>query len=105
MQWHPRAPHLTVIVAFMCVVGPHRSLTTRKDCQVVQELLSAHGIAYTLVDVTSPDNAEATQTMQAQSGTLELPQVFVKGQFVGLLDTLRSANETGQLKELLVHAQ
>jgi hypothetical protein len=21
MQWHPRAPHLTVIVAFMCVVG------------------------------------------------------------------------------------
>jgi glutaredoxin len=81
------------------------SLTIRKNCRAIQELLSAHGIAYTLVDVTSPDNAEAAGKMQALSGTLELPQVFVRGQFVGLLDTLMIANETGQLKELLVHAQ
>ena len=66
--------------------------------QVVQ-ILDHLGVAYKGINVLESD--EIRNAIKAYSDWPTLPQLYVKGEFVGGCDIIREMYETGELEQLL----
>ena len=62
-------------------------------------MLSRLGVKFKSVDVLS--DPALRQGIKAFSDRPTVPQLYVKGEFVGGCDIVREMNETGELAELL----
>jgi len=67
---------------------------------VVVQVLSRLGVKYKGVDVL--DDPALRQGIKAFSDWPTVPQLYVKGEFVGGCDIVREMYETGELAELLM---
>jgi monothiol glutaredoxin len=65
----------------------------------VVRVLDHLGVAYASVDVLA--DAEVRQGIKAFSNWPTIPQLYVKGEFVGGCDIVREMFETGELKPFL----
>ncbi len=65
----------------------------------VVEVLNQMGVAYNTYDVLQ--SAELRDGIKAFSDWPTIPQLYVKGEFVGGCDIVREMYETGELSELL----
>ena len=66
---------------------------------LVVQVLSRLGVQFKRVDVLS--DPALRQGIKAFSDRPTVPQLYVKGEFVGGCDIVREMNETGELAELL----
>ena len=62
-------------------------------------ILDHCGVAYQSVDVLQ--DMEIRQGIKAYSDWPTIPQLYVKGEFIGGCDIIREMFETGELKQLL----
>ena len=66
------------------------------------QILKAVGVdTRTLKTVNVLDDAEVRQGIKEYSNWPTIPQLYVKGEFVGGCDIIREMFETGELKQLL----
>ncbi|KAI8804092.1 thioredoxin-like protein [Cladochytrium replicatum] len=65
----------------------------------IEAILNARKVAFSVVDVAVDE--EAKLYMQGKSGKTVLPQIFVDGEFKGLIDQLEEANENGEVPQFL----
>src|SRR4030081_1535269 len=65
----------------------------------VVQILSHMGVKFKGVDVLT--DPEIRQGIKEYSSWPTIPQLYVKGEFVGGCDIIREMAETGELKELL----
>jgi monothiol glutaredoxin len=66
----------------------------------VVQILSALGVKFKAVDVLK--DPEVRDGIKTYSNWPTIPQLYVKGEFVGGCDIVREMNETGELKTLLI---
>ena len=64
----------------------------------VVQILSTMGVKFKAVDVLK--DADIRQGIKEFSNWPTIPQLYVKGEFVGGCDIIREMNETGELKTL-----
>ncbi|MDE2134890.1 MAG: Grx4 family monothiol glutaredoxin [Alphaproteobacteria bacterium] len=62
----------------------------------VVQILSTLGVKFKAVDVLK--DAEVRQGIKAFSNWPTIPQLYIKGEFVGGCDIVREMHETGELK-------
>lgn len=67
---------------------------------VVVQILKAFNLPFK--DVNVLDNQEIRQGIKEFSNWPTIPQVYIKGEFVGGCDILREMYQTGELKDLLI---
>lgn len=67
------------------------------------QILKAHGINQPFtVDVLS--NPEIRQGVKEYANWPTIPQLYIKGQFVGGVDIMREMDQSGELKKMIVAA-
>ncbi|HEY0283120.1 MAG TPA: Grx4 family monothiol glutaredoxin [Rhizomicrobium sp.] len=64
----------------------------------VVQILSELGVKFKAVDVLK--DADISEGIKLFSNWPTIPQLYIKGEFVGGCDILREMNETGELKAL-----
>jgi len=69
----------------------------------VVQILDYLGVNYEAVNVL--DNPEIRQGIKEFNNWPTIPQIFVKGEFVGGCDIMREMFETGELKSLLAEKE
>ena len=69
----------------------------------VVQILDYLGVAYESVNVL--DDPEIRQGIKDYNSWPTIPQIFVKGEFIGGCDIMREMFETGELKTLLAEKE
>lgn len=87
-----------VIVYVSSVAG---NLLVNKAQERVERILQARKVVFKTVDISLPENNDAKEYMQQKSGKKVLPQIFVDGEFKGLVDQLEEANEFEEVPQWL----
>ncbi|XP_021774471.1 uncharacterized protein At3g28850-like [Chenopodium quinoa] len=87
-----------VVVYFTSLRGIRR---TREDCDAVRMIFRAYKVFVDERDVSM--DAAYRKEIQGLLGekNVTLPQVFIKGRYVGGVDLIRQWNETGELQKIL----
>ncbi|KNA04585.1 hypothetical protein SOVF_198310 [Spinacia oleracea] len=87
-----------VVVYFTSLRGIRR---TREDCDAVRMIFRAYKVFVDERDVSM--DAAYRKEVQGLLGekNVSLPQVFIKGKYVGGVDLIRQWNETGELRKIL----
>ncbi|CAO2816160.1 unnamed protein product [Amaranthus hypochondriacus] len=88
-----------VVIFFTSLRGIRR---TYEDCYSVRMILKAYKVFVDERDV-SMDNAYKKELLGllGEKNVVSLPQVFIKGRYVGGVDVIRQLNETGELRKIL----
>ncbi|XP_057520164.1 uncharacterized protein At5g39865 [Amaranthus tricolor] len=88
-----------VVIFFTSLRGIRR---TYEDCYAVRMILKAYKVFVDERDV-SMDNAYKKELLGllGEKNVVSLPQVFIKGRYVGGVDVIRQLNETGELRKIL----
>lgn len=68
---------------------------------VVVQVLKSLGLSFKDVNVLA--DPEIRQGIKDYSNWPTIPQLFIKGQFIGGCDIVREMHESGELKDLLVN--
>ncbi|KAI1294836.1 Thioredoxin reductase 1, cytoplasmic [Halotydeus destructor] len=78
------------------------SKTTCPFCKKVKDLFDSLNVSYHIVEIDELDNGPEVQSVLAEkTGRKTVPQVFIKGNFVGGCDDTIAAKDDGKLAELL----
>lgn len=67
---------------------------------VMTQILISIGIPYLSIDVL--EDPDLYKALKEFSNWPSIPQLYIKGAFVGGSDTVKELNKTGELRELLV---
>ncbi|KAH6584285.1 hypothetical protein BASA61_003378 [Batrachochytrium salamandrivorans] len=85
------APAPRVTLYYSSVAG---MVKVRKAQSRIQDLLAAHKVPYTMIDVAAEEDAK--RYMQSKSGTNIIPQIFLDGEYKGTCEAFDEANEYGE---------
>lgn len=66
-------------------------------CTVAKQLLDKEGIPYEEIDIS--ETPEVRSELVKKTGEWTVPQIFVKGKYIGQDDELRELVRTGKLEE------
>jgi len=78
------------------------SVAIEKNTERVRFLLQAHKAPYTEVDVSiSTVDKEYLHAHSKAAKVVQLPQLFLNGEYLASKDEIEEANEYGEIKELL----
>ncbi|GMH05089.1 hypothetical protein Nepgr_006929 [Nepenthes gracilis] len=88
-----------IVVYFTSLRGVRR---TYEDCYAVRMILKGYKVYVDERDL-SMDSAykKELQNVLGEKSSVSLPQVFIKGRFVGGADVIKHLNEIGELRKLL----
>ena len=64
-------------------------------CERAKSLLRARGITFDDVDLAG--DAEARAALQARTGWMTVPQIFIDGEFIGGYEQLAALDRAGEL--------
>ncbi|XP_043473825.1 uncharacterized protein LOC122505971 [Leptopilina heterotoma] len=87
------------VVVYSTTMGIVRE--TYYACMKVKQILKTHLVRYEERDMFMSTECQTELRDRMESTTIEVPQLFIDGEYIGNADTVERLNETGELRLML----